>query len=149
MELPLLLKIFYNASVVAFTGNMIAGLLIKKKADTTHDPSAIVRAFKLIIRNDLRITIPALLVILLLNFSVNGGKLLFDTTLGLAAAILSISIYSTLMFIFIIHPIRSALIKLAGATEFDEKKYNKLSGMWVLFGIMELGPLILILLLSL
>ncbi len=143
-------EILYVVAVLVFIGNMFWGLVRKTNADRTADPSVMHLTLKSIVRNDLSITIPSLLIVLLLNFNVNMGKLLLGSSIALSYAIWWVSIYSILTFIFIIHPIRSSLIRLtANSGNFNEKKYRSLSGIWVMFGIMELGPLILVLLLSL
>lgn len=143
-------ELLYYAAVIVFTGNMFWGLLRKINADRTQDTAVMNSTLKSIVQNDLSITIPTLLVILLFNFDVNMGKLLLGSPIALSYAIWWVTIYSILTFIFIIHPIRTSLIKLtANADSFDSKKYRTLSGIWVIFGIMELGPLILVLLLSL
>jgi hypothetical protein len=143
-------ELLYYAAVIIFTGNMFWGLIRKINADRTNDPSVMHLTLKSIVKNDVSITIPSLLIVLLFNYDVNMGKLLLGSSIGLSYAIWWVSAYSILTFILIIHPLRSALIRLtADPDNFSVKKYRSLSGIWVMFGIMELGPLILALLLSL
>ena len=147
-----LIKLIYNFAVVVFIGNMIAGLFWKMRADETKNNTIIAHTFAGIIKSDLFISIPALVIILLLDYYVNAGKLLPYTSFKLPGSILVVAMYSILVFVFIIHPIRSSLIKLVSVeTSVGQpgEKYRKISIRWVVFGIMELGPLILVLVLSL
>lgn len=149
MELPYLLQIIYRVAVILFTLNMVAGLFLKVRADATRDPAAMVRAFRWMRRSDWFVSLPTLAVILFLNYYINGDAVLPNSSIKLNYAVLAVAVYSSMMFIFIIHPMRATLARLAADEPFDGEKYRKLSGMWVMFGIVELGPLVLVILLSL
>jgi hypothetical protein len=145
-------KLVYDFFVILFIGNMFIGPFWKMAADESGEPAIMAHTLRSIVKSDRYITIPCLFFIVLLNYNVNGNMYLPTSTIRLSYAVLYVALYSALIFIFIVHPLRITLMKLVNGKskeEFDEKKYKKLSVMWLLLGIMELGPLILILLLSL
>ena len=145
-----LARLIYNCSVVLFTGNMILGLFWKIIADKTNNPTIIRYTLKGIITSDLLISVPSLVVILALNYYVNDAKYLPRITILLPTLINLITVYSICLFVIVIHPLRTSLLKLVSGSgdSYDITTYNRLSGRWALFGVLELAPLILILLLS-
>lgn len=72
-------------------------------------------------------------------------------TVSMSTMIFFVATYSIGVFITIIHPLRKRLISLVSVNDidYDRDTYRRVSQKWTFWGIMELGPLIALLILSL
>jgi len=148
-----ILKITYSLVVVLFVGNMISGLFWKLVADKTKDPKIISHTFKGIFYSDIVITIPTLLILFILNIVVNSDKYFLYIPISINIIVAALCFFGLLIFFLIVHPIRMKLYYIAThgyhTGEFDKEEYFRLSNKWTIYGILELGPLISALILSL
>ncbi len=129
-------KLLHVLSVIIFLGNITFGIYWKSQADKSKDRLKIADAFKNIIKADRIFTMPSVTALFIFGVgtAMQGNLSLIETSWIFWSIILLI--ISTYAFMAKVVPIQKQILALAASEEkFGWDKYNKLSKMWNIWGL--------------
>jgi len=135
----LVLKLVHIFAVMAFLGNIAAGLFWQARAQRTGDPKIIAHTLAAIIASDRLVTVPSVVLILITGVAtaLMGGFPIFSTDWIFWTLVLFI--VSGVLFMAFVVPLQRQMLIYALSGAFDPPVYTSLALRWRLWGLLALA----------